>query len=459
VPGLRIGFLATANVAWMAQLRAMQPPWPLSGIAEAWARANLNCSNLGAVRESLRPLASERKRLSDALSALPGLTVLPSDANFLMVKTGDTDAVQLADALGRKGILIRVCNGFQGVSGAGYFRVAVRTTGENERLLAALEAVLRRDLHKSKPPRRRLMRSISVLGTSSNSGKSWVATALCAWLRRRGVRVAPFKAQNMSNNSAVAFDGGEIGRAQAVQAEACGLAPSVRMNPILLKPSGSSGSQLVVLGEARGHLKAHDYYQSIESLWPVVAESLKYWDSRCDALILEGAGSPVELNLMRRDLVNLRPAAHLDGRWVLVADIEKGGVFAQAAGTWSLVPPPDRLRCSGLIVNKFRGDLSLFADAGSHFAPHFGAPFLGTLPYARELQPENEDSLCEDPATGKAGEPIHWIRFPHASVQLPRMAVLRIRDVRKPDPMNRLPRFSCRGIFAKAVLVLGLKLS
>ncbi len=415
VPGLRIGFLATANVAWMAKLREMQPPWPLSGIAEAWAKAHLNRSTLSAVRKSLESLAHERERLSLALAALPGLAVLPSDANFLMVHAPAKDTAALADALGRKGILIRVCNDFQGISATEYFRVAVRASKENDRLVDALEGVLRGDFRKGKPRRQKTMRTISVLGTSSNSGKSWVATALCAWLRRRGVRVAPFKAQNMSNNSAVTFDGGEIGRAQAVQAEACGLAPSVRMNPILLKPSGKTGSQLVVLGQARGHLKAHDYYQSIESLWPVVTESLEYWHSRCDALILEGAGSPVELNLMRRDLVNLRPACYLDGRWVLVADIERGGVFAQAAGTWSLIPAADRVRCSGLIVNKFRGDLSLFADAGEYFAPHFGAPFLGTLPYVGYLQPENEDSLSEDPASRKTGDPIHWIRFPQVS--------------------------------------------
>jgi adenosylcobyric acid synthase len=219
----------------------------------------------------------------------------------------------------------------------------------------------------------------------------------------------------MSNNSAVAIDGGEIGRAQAVQAEACGLAPSVRMNPILLKPSGKSGSQLVLLGKAEGHILAGEYYQQIERLWPSVTESLSHWESRCDVLVLEGAGSPVELNLLQRDLVNMRPVHHLDGRWMLVADIERGGVFAQAAGTWALLHPRDRERCCGLVVNKFRGDLSLFADAGRYFAPHFGAPLLGTLPYRGHLQPENEDSLSEEPGARTDGDPLHWIRFPHLS--------------------------------------------
>jgi len=157
------------------------------------------------------------------------------------------------------------------------------------------------------------MKALAVLGTSSNSGKSWLATALCAWLRRRGVRVAPFKAQNMSNNSFVTLDGGEIGRAQAAQAEASGLTPIVEMNPILLKPSGGLGSQLVLLGRAQKHVVAAEYYNLVEELWPTVRETLEYWKHRCDVLILEGAGSPVELNLMSRDIVNLRTINYLDG--------------------------------------------------------------------------------------------------------------------------------------------------
>src|SRR5215210_5969440 len=142
------------------------------------------------------------------------------------------------------------------------------------------------------------MKAISILGTSSNSGKSWMTTALCTALRRRGLQVAPFKAQNMSNNSFVTLDGREMGRAQAVQAEACGLQPCVEMNPILLKPSGLLGSQLIVLGEAREHLRAQEYYGRVEELWPVVQQTLDGWKNRCDVLLLEGAGSPVELNLM-----------------------------------------------------------------------------------------------------------------------------------------------------------------
>ena len=260
------------------------------------------------------------------------------------------------------------------------------------------------------------MKAISVLGTSSNAGKSWMVTALGAWLRRNGVKVAPFKAQNMSNNSYVTLEGGEIGRAQAVQAIACGMRPIVEMNPILLKPSGNGTSQLVLLGEARQHIAAIDYYQHIETLWESVRDTLEFWRDRCDVLLLEGAGSPVELNLMHRDLVNLRPIIHLQGRWILVGDIEKGGVFAQIIGTHQLMPESAKDLGLGFIVNKFRGDLRLFSDAEKHFRdymPHL--PYLGVLPYASDLQPESEDSLCSEAEAKGKGAKIAWIRFPHLS--------------------------------------------
>lgn len=415
VPGLRLGFVATTNHSWLEALKSLQPPWPIHGITELWTKQHLNKKSYLEMLESLRDLPSVRAHFMQGIESIKGLSPHHSDSNFFLIQCHDHNAESLAASLGQRGFLMRVCHGFEALDADSFLRTAVRTRTENEALLGELA-----DIANSKPsarakPHPKRMRAISVLGTSSNSGKSWFATALCAWLRRKGLRVAPFKAQNMSNNSAVAIDGGEIGRAQAVQAEACGLPPSVRMNPILLKPSGASGSQLVRLGRAEGHIKAADYYKQIESLWPSVTESIKYWEERCDALVLEGAGSPVELNLMQRDLVNFRPVRHLDSRWLLVADIERGGVFAQAAGTWSLTPPEDQARCLGLVVNKFRGDLSLFSNAGEYFAPHFGAPFLGTLPFAERLQPENEDSLSVDPAPIRNGTAIHWIRFPHAS--------------------------------------------
>ncbi len=260
------------------------------------------------------------------------------------------------------------------------------------------------------------MKSLSILGTSSNAGKTWMATAFCAWLRGQGVRVAPFKAQNMSNNGWATPDGGEMARAQAVQAEACGLAPSADMNPILLKPSGGQGSQLVLLGRAQGHQLARDYYTGFEDLWRVVRDTLDSWKSRCDVLVQEGAGSPVELNLMERDLVNLRPMRHLDGRFILVGDIDRGGIYAQLSGTWNLLPLGDRARSLGAIVNRFRGDISLFPNPQHFLAPHApGLDILGTVPFRRDLQPEEEDGLTAADETRGSGDTIAWIRLPHAA--------------------------------------------
>lgn len=260
------------------------------------------------------------------------------------------------------------------------------------------------------------MKALSVLGTSSNAGKTWMATALCAWLRREGVRVAPFKAQNMSNNASVTIEGGEMARAQVVQAEACGLLPTVEMNPILLKPSGAMGSQVVVLGRAQPHQSGRDYYRDFEQNWQVVREVLDGWKARCDVLVMEGAGSPVELNLMDRDLVNLRPIRHLDGRWLLVGDIDRGGIYAQLAGTWALLPPEDRARGLGAIVNRFRGDIGLFPDPEQWLAPHApGLPVLGTVPFRPDLQPEEEDGLVAGDEDRGEGETIAWVRYPHAA--------------------------------------------
>lgn len=260
------------------------------------------------------------------------------------------------------------------------------------------------------------MKALGILGTSSGAGKTWIATAMCAWLRSQGVRVAPFKAQNMSNNAWATLDGGEIARAQAVQAEACGLTPTAEMNPILLKPSGTPGSQVILRGRAQPHQTARGYYGNFDELWTLVRDALDGWRSKCDVLVLEGAGSPVELNLMEKDLVNLRPLRHLDGRALLVGDIDRGGIYAQLAGTWQLLPTEDRARLLGGVVNRFRGDITLFPDPNQWLAPHApGFKILGTVPLLPDLQPEEEDGLAPGDEDRGQGEVIAWIRLPHVA--------------------------------------------
>mgnify|MGYP003344250138 CR=1 FL=1 len=206
-------------------------------------------------------------------------------------------------------------------------------------------------------------RCVMVLGTSSAAGKSWLATALCRHFVRLGLRVAPFKAQNMSNNAAVTRDGGEIGRAQALQATAAGLEPSVRMNPILLKPEFGGVSQVIVLGQATERLPGRAYFEQRERLWPVVTAALDELRKVHELVIIEGAGSPAEVNLRQWDIVNMRVARYSDAPVLLVADIDRGGALAALVGTLELLDPDDRRLVRGLVINRFRGDRGLFEPA------------------------------------------------------------------------------------------------
>jgi adenosylcobyric acid synthase len=236
-------------------------------------------------------------------------------------------------------------------------------------------------------------KAIAVLGTGSDVGKSLIAAGLCRLLFRSGARVAPFKAQNMSNNSFVTPDGGEIGRAQALQAEACGLAPHVDMNPILLKPESDCRSQVVVHGTVFAKLDASAYFEGRARLFQAVQDSYARLAARYDVLVIEGAGSAAEVNLRERDLVNW-PVAHLaDARVLLVADIDRGGVFAQVVGTLDLLQPEERARVCGVVINKFRGDAALFEDGVRFLERRTGLPVLGVVPFLRDLALDQEDSL------------------------------------------------------------------
>jgi adenosylcobyric acid synthase len=238
-------------------------------------------------------------------------------------------------------------------------------------------------------------RALMILGTASHVGKSTVAAAFCRLLAEEGFRVAPFKAQNMALNSFVTLEGGEIGRAQVAQAEACGIEPHVDMNPILLKPMGGV-SQVVVEGSPIGLMSAREYYAAKDQLWPRVAAAYDRLAIQFDRVVLEGAGSPVEINLTEHDLTNLKMARHADASVVLVADIERGGVFAQIVGTWELMEPLDRARVVGFIINKFRGDASLLDSGLAYLRERTGVPVLGVLPYRGDLQIDQEDSLGID---------------------------------------------------------------
>ncbi len=247
------------------------------------------------------------------------------------------------------------------------------------------------------------MRSLMVLGTASHVGKSVLTAAFCRILAQDGYRVAPFKAQNMALNSAATPEGHEIGRAQAMQAEAAGIPPSVDMNPILLKPTGEARSQLIVRGRAVGDVSAREYHgRRARELFRVAVESYRRLAAKHDVVVLEGAGSAAEVNLVRSDIVNLRMAKAANAACLLVADIDRGGVFGSLVGTFALLSPADRRRFRGFIVNRFRGDASLFRSGVTFLERRLRRPCLGVVPYLEGLGIDEEDSVALETHRGGA---------------------------------------------------------
>jgi len=239
--------------------------------------------------------------------------------------------------------------------------------------------------------------ALMLLGTHSNAGKSLLTTAFCRILARRGYRVAPFKAQNMSNNAGVTPAGGEMGRAQLVQAEAAGVAPHTDMNPVLLKPEGNRRSQIVLNGRVHGRMDAANWYDIKQTLWREVCAAYDRLASRFDVIVLEGAGSPAEINLKEGDIVNLRMARYADAPCLLVGDIDRGGVFAALAGTMLLLEPEERRQICGFLINKFRGDPALLGDGLTMLQEKaFGVPTLGVIPFIPDLRIAAEDAVALD---------------------------------------------------------------
>jgi adenosylcobyric acid synthase len=289
---------------------------------------------------------------------------------------------------------------------------------------------------------------LMVCGTTSDSGKSTVVTGLCRLLARRGVRVAPFKAQNMALNSAVTPEGHEIGRAQAAQAQAAGLAPEVAMNPILLKPMSDRTSQVVVMGRPWAVLDAAGYQKAKADLWPLVMAQLDELRDRFDVVLCEGAGSPAEINLLENDVVNLRVAAAAGLSALLVGDIDRGGVFASLFGTVALLPDEWRGLVGGFVINKFRGDPALLRNGPSELERRTGIPTLGVLPWLDELGIDAEDSLALRTAwrppieTDENVLDVAVIRFPRISnfTDLDALAIepgVRVRMVESPASLGQ----------------------
>ena len=439
VPGVRLGYLA-ADAELAQAIRDELPAWSVNAFALAAAQAVFaDTSDFAA--QTRAENAERRADLAAALSSLPGIEVYPSAANYVLFRWPGAPRNLLGILLKRFGIAVRDCSNYHGLKDGSWFRAAVRFPEDHRRLAEALSAIRETTHGVSSSPlpetpaspesgnkdsinikvlgrggmgawgkggespspegfllpspgisrRPRHTPALMLQGTSSNAGKSILAAAYCRIFRQDGYSVAPFKAQNMSLNSGVTAAGDEMGRAQIVQAQAALVDPDARMNPILLKPHSDTGSQVVVLGQPIGHMGVLDYFKKKKELWKTVTEAYDSLAADHDVMVLEGAGSPGEINLKEHDVVNMRMAEHARASVLLVGDIDRGGVYASFLGTWMTFTDAERRLLTGYIVNRFRGDTSLLGPAHEYMLDHTGIPVLGTIPYIRDLNIPEED--------------------------------------------------------------------
>ncbi|MFR0875539.1 MAG: cobyric acid synthase, partial [Bilophila wadsworthia] len=402
LPGVRIGYLA-ASAELAEAVRADLPAWNVNVFALSAAVAALGDTSDFAERARAEN-AERRADLAAVLSGLPGVEVFPSSANYVLFRWRGAPKDLYGILLRRFGIAVRDCSNYCGLDDGTWFRAAVRFPEEHHRLAGALREVMEEgdvpkksaadtpllaygrmknrekdegdlSLKKISPspadfpisgsssvfPAGRSSRRTPALmlqGTSSNAGKSILAAAYCRIFRQDGYNVAPFKAQNMSLNSGVTANGDEMSWAQIV-AQAARADPDARMNPILLKPHSDTGSQVVILGQPLGHMDVLEYFGKKRELWSAVTDSYDSLAAECDIVVLEGAGSPGEINLKSHDLVNMRMADYARASVLLVGDIDRGGLYASFLGTWMSFTDAERRLLTGYIVNRFRGDASL----------------------------------------------------------------------------------------------------
>ncbi len=416
IPGLRLG-CAFLDPKTLKDLRMIMPQWSVNTFAQAVGEAALR--DEGFAQKTRAYVREQRENLAEELQSIPGLTLFPGEANFLLVRIDrqGIDAHELARRLLQNGIAIRVCDNFDGLDSR-FFRVAVRTGRENSNLCASLQGAL--DLPQRSLQRRKTT-AIMFQGTTSNAGKSVLAAALCRILLQDGYRVAPFKAQNMSLNSFVTRDGGEMGRAQVVQAQACRLDPDVRMNPVLLKPNSDTGAQVIVLGKPVGNMDVESYIRYKGEAFEAAKRAFDSLAGDHDVMVLEGAGSPAEVNLKHHDIVNMQMARYAGSPVLLAGDIDRGGLFASFVGTMEVLAEWERALVAGFVINRFRGEQVLLKDAIDYVRRHTGLPTFGVVPYLRDLGLPEEDSVtfksCPVEKTHLNGDSVEisLIDLPHIS--------------------------------------------
>jgi cobyric acid synthase CobQ len=418
IPGLRLGF-GIFSLPLARLLREHLPPWTVNSMAQAVGVRAIADQEYGDQSQALcREL---RTAFIHELRGIPALQVFDSAANYLLLRLVDgSDAGILARQLLERRIMIRTCGNYTGLDSS-YFRLAVRTEPENRLLLVALREVLHPGCMKRVKPALKLARPLMFQGTSSNAGKSVLTAALCRILLQDGVRVAPFKAQNMSLNSFVTRDGLEMGRAQVVQAQAARLDPDVRMNPVLLKPNSDTGSQVIICGRSVGNMDVLTYLRYKEKAREAARASYDSLAADYDVILLEGAGSPGEVNLKHHDIVNMGMAQYAKAPVLLVGDIDRGGVYASFVGTMEVLNEWERALVAGFVVNRFRGQASLLQSAHDYVVAHTGREVLGVVPYLKNLGLPEEDSVSfkeglftADRPTGEHVE-IAVVSLPHIS--------------------------------------------
>lgn len=388
IPGLRLGFGVFPHLI-ATNLQKILPPWSVNSLAQKVGERALG--DLDYQKQSREYFAKCKKDFLKNLSYFRNLKIFPSDANYFLIRLNEQFKVQeLQKELVEANILIRDCSNYAGLENKGFFRVAIRNETDNREFIQALSKILP---SKRKQSRSRKTPAIMFQGTSSNAGKSVLTAALCRILLQDGVQVAPFKAQNMSLNSFVTLDGLEMGRAQVVQAQASRLDPDVLMNPILLKPNSDTGSQIIVRGKPVGNMTVLEYFHFKKKAMHIACDCYDELAADYEAVILEGAGSPGEVNLKNHDIVNMRMARYAESPVILVGDIDRGGVYASFIGTMEVLNQWERDLIAGFLVNRFRGNSSLLQDAHDYVKNHTGKDVLGVIPYLVNHGIPEEDSV------------------------------------------------------------------
>jgi len=433
IPGIRLG-LAFADPDIILRLKQNMPAWSVNLLAQKVGTRCLRDKQYATrTREQTTLL---RENLASGLRDIPGIKVMPGEANYLLCRVdriGQDAAPLFERLLTEHKIAIRLCGNYEGLDNK-WFRVAVRNGKDNERLIRALEEVsgtARAPLVK----RTKHTPALMLQGTSSNAGKSVLAAAFCRIFLQDGYNVAPFKAQNMSLNSFVTDTGGEMGRAQVTQAMACRLKPDVRMNPVLLKPGSDVGSQVIVMGQPVGNMSVREYVRYKPRAWEAVKTAYDSMANEYDIMVLEGAGSPAEVNLKHHDIVNMAMARYAKARVLLAGDIDRGGVFASIVGTMHLLDAHERDLVEGFLVNRFRGDPTLLEPAFGQMFEHTGKPIMGTIPYIQSLGLPEEDSVSFKEGFRPEGD-----KFPEADcVDIVVIDLPRISNFNDIDPLHAEP--------------------